>query len=163
MTHGDSNGNAEKVTRTVQVIAGSIMAGMVFFGVVAFVISMGKEPGDPLIGYIAAGFTAVTAIAANIVPGILVQAMIRKQRSATEQDEPAQQSDSSAGFYVVFQIKTIVEYALLEGAAFFCLVAYIVTVQLWTIAIAAAVLAKMAVAFPTRTRIDNWVQEQRHL
>ena len=53
--------------------------------------------------------------------------------------------------------------ALLEGGAFFCIIAYMVTHLWWALAMAFGLLAAMVVFFPMRGRFDDWVREQREL
>jgi hypothetical protein len=69
-----------------------------------------------------------------------------------------------------FQTQTIIGAALLEGGAFFALVAYMQERQTWSLLAAAVLLAGLMTLFPTRGRVESWlddelrrVQELRHL
>jgi hypothetical protein len=62
----------------------------------------------------------------------------------------------------VYQTATIVGAALLEGAAFFLLVAYFVEGTSWTLPAALAVWLLLAwLHFPTRSSVEHWLTEQQ--
>ena len=66
-------------------------------------------------------------------------------------------------FLTVFQQKTIIESALVEGAAFFNLIAFLTVGEWWSLGIAGVLLAVLLVPFPTYDRVENWVRYQLEL
>lgn len=152
-----------QVLRTTQIIAGGMIGGVLVFGLIAAMIGADGDPGDPLVGVIALVF-AVSGLGARIlVPGLIAakkREEIQAQLSAGEIDES---EEMTAVLYPLYQTKTIIEYALIEGPAFFVLIAYIITSQLWVLAIGAVLLAIMIVTFPTQGRLEGWIRNQLQL
>jgi len=50
--------------------------------------------------------------------------------------------------------------AMLEGAAFFNLVVYIVTALAWPLVIAGILVMLMALSFPTPGGVDSWIERR---
>src|SRR5581483_670179 len=62
----------------------------------------------------------------------------------------------------VYQTRTIVGAALLEGGAFFLLVAYMAEGAPWVLVVAAVLWIAMAwLHFPTRDKVEAWVTDQQ--
>lgn len=59
-----------------------------------------------------------------------------------------------------YQVELIIKVALLEGAAFYNIIAYRVEQQPWTLAIIAALLVFILMQFPTRSRIRNRIETE---
>jgi hypothetical protein len=145
----------------MQIIAGALMVGVLSFGAYAVAAAFGKPPGEPLLAYIAVGFSAAAFIARMIVPP-RVESELRKQ-AAESTKEIQDRDDRVLRLAGVFQTRMILEYALLEGPCFFCLVAYIISTEWWLLAIVGVLLAIMAVGFPTRSKLENWADDQLQL
>ena len=62
-----------------------------------------------------------------------------------------------------FQQKTIIEAAMVEGPAFFVLIAYLIVGQTWLLGLAAVLLVMLVVPFPTYERVEDWVKYQLEL
>jgi hypothetical protein len=60
-----------------------------------------------------------------------------------------------------FQQQLIVRAAILEGAAFFGAAAYLLTGNPVPACVAVALLATMLVDFPTRTKVESWLEHQQ--
>jgi hypothetical protein len=141
---------------TVQIVAAAMIAGTLIFACIAFVIGLGQQPGDPTVAYLAVGFSVIALIASFVASTIVTNQRLRilgktgRELSVME-------------LFAVFQTKVIVRSALLEGAAFFCCVAYLGSSLWWALATALVLIALMAVIFPTRGRFDDWAREQREL
>ena len=142
--------------KTVQIIAAALIFGPLLFAAIAITSTWGQPPNDPTIGYVAAVVSASVLIASFIIPPIVVGQNLAKLGG--------QAADiSTLDLFNVYQTRTIVRAALLEGGAFFSVVAYMVTHFWWTLALAFGLLAAMLVVFPMRGRFDDWVREQREL
>ncbi|HET6326049.1 MAG TPA: hypothetical protein VFG04_15335 [Planctomycetaceae bacterium] len=142
--------------QTVQIIAAALIVGPLVFAGIAFVSNLGQAPGDETLGYIAVGFSALALIMSLVIPKIATN---QKLRTLGVQGSEV----TTTALFAAFQTQVIIRSALLEGAAFFCCVAYMATHVWWTLGTALALLAVMAVFFPTRGRFDDWVREQREL
>jgi hypothetical protein len=142
--------------KTVQIIAAALIFGPLLFAAIAITSVWGQPPNDPTIAYVAAFVFASMLVASVIIPPIVVgQNLAKLGGQATE--------ISTLDLFNVYQTRTIVRAALLEGGAFFCIIAYMVTHLWWALAMAFGLLAAMVVFFPMRGRFDDWVREQREL
>lgn len=148
-----------QLVRTMQIICGALMMGVLsFLGVAAF-IRFGKgvqpAPAFPIVAYIAAGMAALMIIVRFVVPLLVTKTAIRQITTIRPLNDIRK-----LDLYGVYQTQMIVGCALLEGAAFFNLVAFIIHGELWTLGIVAVLLAIMAANFPTLERVDGWADDQ---
>jgi hypothetical protein len=140
------------VVRISQIVAGALITGVVIFAGIAFFIANGAPPPTPLISLIAVAFAGVIAVMRFVVPRLMVGATKNQLRGMPEPELLLR----LAGLY---QSKTIVGLALLEGAAFFNLVAYTIEKQLWTYGIVAFLLTLMAMSFPSEGQFESWAED----
>ena len=66
-------------------------------------------------------------------------------------------------FLLTYQSRLIVRAALLEGAAFFNLIAFIINHEWWSFAIAAVFAAINLSTFPSRDGLLSWIDQQIEL
>lgn len=147
-----------QMVRTMQIICGALMMGVMSFLGIAVFLHLGKAqpaPAVPMIAYMAAGMAALIVIVRLVISVPVTKSAI-KQMTAIRPVNDIQKLD----LYAAYQVQMIVSCALLEGAAFFNLVSFIIDGQLWTLGIVAALLAMMAVSFPTFERVDGWADDQ---
>jgi len=126
-----------QATTTMQIIVGALASGVLLFLGVALLITRqaGGPPADePLLTYLSVALAAGSIVAALVVPGIL----IRRQRNAILAGKakfqigsiggaPLPEADRTLGPFVAsYQTARILRSAILEGAAFFCLLAYLI-------------------------------------
>ena len=107
---------------------------------------------------IAAAFAAM-AVAMRFVVGRLivgVQMQVARQKAGGEDETNVRDA-----IYEVFQTVTIIQNAILEGAAFFVLVMFLLFGQSWLLGVAAALVALMLVTFPTKGRIEHFIDEHK--
>jgi hypothetical protein len=162
---------ARRVIRTVQIIVAALVQGPIVFAGVAIFQRMNQQPQqDASLAYIAAGFAAMTLVIRSFI-GAAVVASHRKRIAAgswslnvrgTYSNMPADATDGDRLLFV-FQQKTIIESALVEGAAFFVLVTFLLVGQWWSLAIAGALITVILVPFPTYDRVEDWVRYQLEL
>ena len=146
----DPNG----VGRICQIIAGALVTGVVVFATVAFVIAKGDSPPIPFLSIAAAMFAGVATVMRFIVPVVIVNG----GKPQLKQSSGDEQRSLLAGLY---QTKMIVGMALLEGAAFFNLIAYIIEKQFWSYGVVAFLLGVMAISFPSQGQFDSWAEEMK--
>ena len=160
------------VLRMTKIIAGALIAGSAVFAVVAIAIALGKQPGEPMLAYVAVAFTVADLLAYAIAPRLVTSAQVRQIASgkypvlnASQQGGIVPPADAKPSDYLllVFLQKTIIENALIEGVVFLNLVAYLITTLWWSLAIAAALIAIMMVTFPTQSKAGRWVEDQLQL
>src|SRR5437660_8443817 len=132
---------ARRVIRNVQIIVFALAVGPIVFAGIALFQRMNQPPQqDHLIAYLAAGF-AVTALAVRIFIG---KATVASQRdriaagtwslgsNASPVGLPINMTDGDRLLFV-FQQKTIIESAIVEGAAFFAIVSFLIAGQGWSL------------------------------
>lgn len=150
---------AEQV-RTTQIIAVSLVLGPLFFlGVVIFrrqaVPAPAQAGGDlPLLTLLAFGLAAVCLVARYLMAWQLAG----KLASAPAREANETSNERLAG---VYQTSLIISMALIEGAAFFTVVAYMNEGHVAALALAIGLLAVMILHFPTTGRIESWIKRQR--
>lgn len=147
--------------RVMQIIAFALMMGvMSFFGVV-LVVTQGnvfgmQQPG--LITIIAAGFAFIMIVNHFVIPSIIANAQLKRLAGVGTSD--AEKEQRVASLANVYQVHLIVGLALLEGAAFFNLIALMIGKSAASIAVIVVLLSLMLFKFPTRTKVTWWIQEK---
>jgi len=119
--------------RAMQVIAGALMAGPVFlFGAVGLVRFLGTAPMDvPIVMYVASALALLSPVVAGAM---------RARFTDGFAGEPLPPEKQRAAM--------IVSFGILEGAAFFCGVAFLLTPTYWPVLAALVPLGTMALWFP---------------
>jgi hypothetical protein len=148
-------------TRALRIIIGSLLAGPLAF--LTFVLTQPTEgpPEKRSMAQIAAGFAALQVVLAVVVPKIVGQ---QHRRAIVEgrplsKDLPAPTSDSQA-LLGGLQMRRIIGAALLEGAAFFNLVAYQSERVPYTLAIVLLLLVGISMLFPLRSFVEDWLDRE---
>jgi len=148
MSHPPSS-SPEQTVRAAQIITIALVMGVVTFAVIAvlFVGALQPPPDGRLISGLGAGFAVIAFVMHLVVPAMIA----RPQAQFTDEKQ----------LYGAYLGKTIIGPALLEGAAFFNIVALIIEHNWWSLAIAGGLVFWMLAMFPTRTRVDHWVETQQ--
>ena len=144
----------ESVGRISQIIAGALIMGVVIFACVAFFIAKGEPAKSPVIALMGAGMAVMMIVVRFIMPTVIVNGAKARLKEAADADRMTQ----LAGLY---QTKMIVGMAVLEGAAFFNLIAYITERQLWSYGVVAFLLGVMAISFPSQGQFESWAEEMK--
>lgn len=142
----------EPALLTCRIIAGALVFGVVTFAAVAIVLRLGDPPAAAmLMSLIAAGIAVAAAGARQVMVGVL------------SGGTGTSQGVGPSGSLALYQTRMIVGLAILEGAAFFNVVAYILEGHWWSLAVTAGLVALMLTAFPTRSRLCQWVADREQL
>jgi hypothetical protein len=152
--------------RTMQIIAGALAAGVVIFlAIVLFLTSQRAvgPAGDSFLTYIAAAYSLAAIMAWAIVPSVIGgrmrQSIVDRNASQwTMKLANAAELGDALPLTSVYQTRLIVGCALLEGAAFFCLVAYLLEQQPMGLIIAGVLLLLLLSQVPTVPRLESWVE-----
>ena len=145
--------------RGMQIIAGALMMGVLMFLGVVLVATAGKFDGQPeMITMIASGFAFLMLVNHFVIPPIIIRAQLKQAIAAGMHQRPDEERiQECCGIY---QTQMIVGFALLEGAAFFNLVAMMVEHCAASIAVVTLLLLLMVAKFPTRDKVSFWVQDK---
>ncbi len=151
----------DALVRTMQIIAAALMAGVLLFLGVVLVSTQGhvfSTKAPPLISGIAGGFAFLMIVNHFVIPGILTRTQLRlaAERKLLQQDEEAKNQRVVA----IYQTQLIIGLALLEGAAFFNLIALMIGKSIFSLGVVVLLLCLMLMKFPTRNRISFWVQDK---
>ena len=159
---------SRRVIRNVQIIVFALAVGPTVFAGIALFQRMNQPPQqDNLMPSLAAGF-AVTGLAVRIFIGRLTVANQRDRiaagswsigPNASPAGLPVNMTNGDRLLFV-FQQKTIVESAIVEGAAFFVIVSFLIAGQGWSLAVAGVLVLVNLFPFPTYDRVENWVRYQ---
>lgn len=152
--------------RSMQIIVGALALGIInFLLIVVFVIrpqALGGPAGETLLTYLSLGVAAVAVAASFIVPMVLGGSMRNSlPDSSTASNTAAAKGDANILPLVqVYQTLLIIKCAILEGAAFFCLIAHMIERQTITLAIAGVLLLVLLAQFPLRSRVEAWIESE---
>jgi membrane-bound acyltransferase YfiQ involved in biofilm formation len=146
-------GSRVKATiRTSQIITAAMMVGVTVFGIVAAVMAAKGPPKAPMLAYVGV-LMAVQIVALRFfIPGLF----LKTQLKSVKHSEAELVSERLPNLYLT---QLIIGLALLEGSAFFNLVAYLMEGQWFSLGIAGAMLALMAMMFPTTNKFESWAEE----
>jgi hypothetical protein len=172
--------------RIPQVIVAALVAGLLTFLAIVLVLIQQGFAGAPEVATILTGVAVAMAVAAVLarltVPPMIVARARRRIAQGTWQVPQAAQAQSAysqasqedaarfleqtgdAGrLFFVLVSKTIVAAAIVEGAAFFALIAYMLGRSPLALALAILMIAAVAAHFPTRSGVMSWIEGQLRL
>ncbi len=144
--------------RTLQIVVGALTTGIVSFSLIAAILrSRNQQPGvdgAPVLSYVALGAGVVILCARAIVIPIVAKAGRKLLLN-----DPAV---STTKLMAQFTTRTIVGAAILEGAGFLFLTAYLTEGQPWALAGGLMMAGLLAVLqFPTRPRVEAAIEAER--
>ncbi|MEX1231605.1 MAG: hypothetical protein WEB58_15260 [Planctomycetaceae bacterium] len=159
----------EPVLRTMQIIAGALLMGVISFGaVVAFQWDRQQPPpaqpqdlSNPMI-LIAVVFTSGAVVARFIIPSVIAKNQAAQVIIWYRTDDRAGPEEFFGRLLLIAQTRMIIEYALLEGVCFFNLIAAMQSHSPIPVGIVIGLLLMMVLMFPTRDKLLNWLEEQRN-
>lgn len=158
--------------RTMQIIAGALLLGVVAFLAIVLIIVLGRPNGAGIapagnmlvLSIVAVMFLVVQAPLAFLVPAFQTRAALRRIAAGTWQLPPGAnaasfQTDTSK-LLVVRQTSMIIGLALLEGIAFFGCIAYLMEAQPFVLVVVIVAAILMLLIFPTEGRVRAWLEQQ---
>jgi hypothetical protein len=162
------NAGTVSMARTLQIITVALAGGLVAFAVVGIFMrqSGAMQPnGATMISAIMAILTAVLIAARVLVPRLIVRGGLRR---IARSESPSSRGRSGPGSAAsddreqlqgLFSAKTIASGAILEGAGFANLVAYLLEGQAYSLALAAILVLGILAATPTRGALEDWLDQ----
>lgn len=144
--------------RVMQIIAATLPAGVIAMAaVLLFIVYSQATAGPiaqqqiPIVSLVAAVFFAVAGVMSFVVPGFLTQANLRQIAARTGDGDVIDLLN-------LRQTTLIVGMALLEGASFFGLIAFLVERQPLALIIPGLGLLAMFARFPTANSVREWME-----
>ena len=169
----DQRSNALRPALTaMQIIVAALAMGVISFGVVvvtALVKPDQLQPNAGLLTNLAAVGTLIAIGLSFVLPKVIVNQARRKIAKglwrSVPQATPAGQALAALGdegqLVMVYQTALIVAVALVEGGAFFALIATMIDKSSLALALAGLCLFFILLRFPTLGRLENWLEVQR--
>ena len=159
------------VVRTLQIIVGAMAGGvLMFLAVVLFLVSKNAQPAPaslPVLTYIAVGMSVVIGIAWLIVPGVIVGRMRQSLLNGNSSDWGLVKNMPNAAelgdvvpLAAIYQTRTVIRAALLEGTAFLACIAYMLEHQAIALAIAGLLLLMILSQIPTVSGLESWLDDE---
>jgi hypothetical protein len=163
--------------RTLQIVVAALTAGcLTFMAIAVFMVQSGQAPAadndmPPIITYLALGFAGVAIVLRMIVPRMIESAARKRIADGTWQPPTTGQQRAEivqlverlgdAGKLLpVLMTRTIIAGAILEGSAFFALIAYLLGRSPLTLAAAVVLVIGVALNFQTRSSAVHWIEDQ---
>lgn len=143
-----------RLTRTMQIIAFALTTGVLIFAGVVLTTRQGEQGDDGLSDIfliIALGMSVMAIAAQFFVSGFVLKSSLSELRQLDEEQQERK-------LWQLFSTKTIISLAIPEGASFFCLVSFMFSGNITFLFFVAGLLLIMIMGFPTRHRIENWVE-----
>jgi hypothetical protein len=119
-----------------------------------------KPEGEMRLSLIAAGAAAIEVVAAIIVPSLMAAQQRRSMASGQASLSMPAGGDEVLWLLGGMQTRAIIRAALLEGAAFFNIFAYMEERQPFSLAVAIVVLLGIAITIPFRQSTEDWVERE---
>lgn len=156
----------EQPLQVLQIIAGSLLSGVLTFLTITFVIRSGKGLFAPQPWEVVPPGGMLTAIGLAMAALMIVLAFVVPRQVASglrKQIAPGAPSAGSDAFFGVYQTQMILGLALLEGAAFFNAIAFLLEGHIPSLLAFGVLVALMLARFPTRAGVASWVEDQAGL
>jgi hypothetical protein len=173
MLTNDQREFVKSAVRTMQIIVAALAFGVGTFFAVVLVVSpnakpAGGPPAEPIMSYmaVAVGLAAVVAWAVmpRIITGGIRQAIVHGKptpHAGLSQNLPMTDEQLQIRpIIAMYQTSLIVGGAILEGAAFFNLVAYMLEQQPMNLVVAGVLLLMLLSQIPTVSRLESWVESE---
>lgn len=155
--NSDGGSSIALPVRTMQIIWFAMLMGVSAFGAFVFLSHRGPPLAEPFITYIAVTSVAMALVMSFILPSVMSNAAI-KATIASLRDMP--QENAWAALVGVYQTKLIIGLAMLEGSAFFAIVAYQIEGLWWSLAAAGVALFFIVLRFPVASRVEYWCRSE---
>jgi hypothetical protein len=150
----DSNQNLAARVRVLQIIVGAMAIGVATFLIIAVTVMNPKEPNKdllPVLTFASLGMLLMGGVGSFILPRLMISGARKKM---------TEEGVSQNGLLAALQVKTIVACAMLEGAAFMSIIAFIIEGRWWCLAGALLMLLGILYHMPTVARVQSWMDEQ---
>jgi hypothetical protein len=153
----------------MQIIQGAIVAGAIIYAIVAFALREGGvingRAQEPIVSYACSALAVMSLIQFPFITRKMAKENRKKLLVELRSGDSAEMKtvNDTAFLLASFQTQMIVGAAILEGATFGLIVAFLVDGTYWTILGALVLSGVNAFQFPTRARIERWLEEQREL
>lgn len=153
------------IARTMQIIVGALCFGVLSFLIVVLAIGAAKpqdQDSEPFLTYLAVGMAVGAVVVSIFLPSIILRSPQANTTNLVAGDAGpgganGRASENIGPIAQMYQTQLIIRCAILEGAAFFCLVSYMIEQQMLGLVAAVVLLFVMLANFPTPSRVESWI------
>jgi hypothetical protein len=168
MSQPDSDTALSPRLHIMRIIIFALVNGLVIFLGIAVFIRLNNPPQPanpnlPVVTFMALGFAVMDLLIHAILPNLTTAAGRRRILQGNGPTDASRLADDRGQLCALYQTRMIIGAALLEGAAFFLLIAYLLEGQVICLATAVFFVALIASKFPTRAGVENWIEKQSYL
>jgi hypothetical protein len=159
--------------RVMRILTFAQVLGAGLFLVIVLILRAQGQGGNPPNGLVSLTSFAWPFCLGNLVAyAILPRSVVRagRRRLVASGGAAAKQGDSGralladrAAWYGLYQTQLILHLALLQGSAIYLITAYLQEGSPLILGAGLAFVTSMALHFPSRARVDNWVDAQAEL
>jgi hypothetical protein len=166
----DQAASPEAVVQTTRIINIALLMGVIIFLVIAFaVMRKGKLAEDPWDVTSLMTLASLVFAAGNLAASFLVPPLLTRRNVAQVLEHDAGDEDPAwAGWgraakqlAPLFQTELIIRLALIEGAAFFCVIAFMLEGTLPALIAALVLVGVMVWQFPSESSLRAWFDRVR--
>ncbi len=150
---------------SLQIICASLVAGVVIFGAFTLIQSLQAPQKQPNLTIYAFAEAMIVLPLCFILPKLIGMS----QRPQTQINSSPETNSSEPGRMTTqsrvarLQIQKIIQYAMLEGSAFFNLIAYYLEHHYLGLVAVGIILFIMVMIFPTHSSVTQWLRRQDEL
>jgi hypothetical protein len=171
------------IVRVLQIIVGALIVGPLALLAASLFISpliappagaAGAGPSDvlgPILNYMAVAFGALAVCMCFVVPPVISAASRKTMVQSGRATKPGASAlpgakvqpidEARASLLTAFQTQFIVGAAILEGAAIFAAVAYLLYGHPIALGVAIVIIGVSLARIPTRARTQLWIEQQQ--
>lgn len=163
----------DKVLLTMRIIAGALIAGVVMFGGIACFLVFGQPPAArpgpaPNLGFaiqldLGVAGAVLAVVMSFVVPNLIANVQVKSIAKITQDGTATGSKELFGRMLAVSQVRMIIALALVEGAALFNLITFIITKSMIPPAIVGVLLVVMMIHFPTKLKLARWLEDQQRL
>jgi hypothetical protein len=157
------------VGRTLQIIVGALLAGVITFLAVVLALAAFEpadaRPSPPVMTYLGLALAGVGVALWAYVPGLVARRM-RQSMISGEPPELAQRFPSAAelgdvgALTAIYQTRTIIAAALLEGFALLSVIVFFLERQPLSLVALGVLMIMLLSEVPTVARLEDWVEDK---
>ncbi|HYG77294.1 MAG TPA: hypothetical protein VEK08_19975 [Planctomycetota bacterium] len=143
--------DAKQCVFQMQIVVGALCSGVFTFFIVSTFMPAAKPPmPTPVLTFVALGLAVMAFVTRAVLTSILDKAAFKRAAQL-----PAEQRLGQ--LLVAYRTRTILGAAMLEGAAFFSLIAWMLERQSYSILTAGVLLSALIAGMPTRAKLNTWL------
>lgn len=155
---GDAEADLSKDLLGMRIVGGTLIAGsLTFLGMMLLVGGFKNEPfaDAGVISWLGIGMAVAMLVLSYIVPSMSQKAQL---------DQLSMRDNVPATDYAgIYRAKMIIGQAMVEGAAFFNVIAYFVEGQLMNLGVVLLLVARIAVQIPSEGSLRRWIRDEMQM